>query len=120
MVLGSISVMDVTSGRMMLAVPERRCSFVRRRTDRDSLLNPSELLAMQDRKEDKKEEGVVCLSVVSTLHILLSEMGEEYLLLLLFECTPFLSELMEDEAVTATKDTLRRLGRSLVRSLGGD
>ncbi len=62
------------------------------------------------------------MSVVFTLHILLSEMGEEYLLLLLllFECIPFLSELMEDEASTAAKDTLRRLGRSLARSLGGD
>jgi hypothetical protein len=54
------------------------------------------------------------------LHILFSdEMGEEYLVLL-FECLPFLSELMEDEASTATKDTLRRLGKSLARSSGGD
>ncbi len=62
---------------------------------------------------------MVCMSVLFTLHNLYSEMGEEYLLLL-FECLPFLSELMEDEASTATKDTLHRLGRSLARSLGGD
>ena len=62
---------------------------MRRRTDRDSLLNPNELLAMQDGKRKRW-----CMSVLFTLHILFSETGEEYLLLL-FECLPFLSELMK-------------------------
>lgn len=58
-------------------------------------LNHKVLLAMRDKRK------AVRMAAVKTLHALFSEVGEEYLLLLP-ECLPFLSELMEDDTREVT------------------
>lgn len=68
-------------------------------------LNHKVLMATRDKRK------AVRMAAVKTLHQLFSEVGEEYLLLMP-ECLPFLSELMEDDTreVTAlTTDCIRFL-----------